>query len=133
VAIDSVPQGQGHCTATAEIVADIFGLTPEAIRVEPAIDTGKDAWSIAAGNYSSRFAGATADAVHLAATRLRNRLAGIAAAQLNAPAPAAMLRPLGWPPANGSNRPFSVTQLRIRNGSSCPIPAVRNSCPDRLG
>jgi len=84
VAIDSVPQGQGHCTATAQIVADIFGLTPETIRVEAAIDTGKDAWSIAAGNYSSRFAGGTAGAVHLAATRLKNRLAGIAAAQLNA-------------------------------------------------
>jgi 2-furoyl-CoA dehydrogenase large subunit len=84
VAIDSVPQGQGHHTATAQIVADIFGLAPEAIRVEAAIDTGKDAWSIAAGNYSSRFAGATAGAVHIAATRLRNRLAGIAAAQLNA-------------------------------------------------
>jgi 2-furoyl-CoA dehydrogenase large subunit len=84
VAIDSVPQGQGHCTATAQIVADIFGLTPEAIRVDAAIDTGKDAWSIAAGNYSSRLAGATAGAVHLAATRLKNRLAGIVAAQLNA-------------------------------------------------
>ena len=84
VAIDSVPQGQGHRTATAQIVADIFGLAPEAIQVEAAIDTGKDAWSIAAGNYSSRFAGATAGAVHLAATRLRSRLAGIAAAQLNA-------------------------------------------------
>jgi len=84
VAIDSVPQGQGHRTATAQIVADIFGLAPEAIAVGAAIDTGKDAWSIAAGNYSSRFAGATAGAVHIAATRLRNRLAGIAAAQLNA-------------------------------------------------
>jgi 2-furoyl-CoA dehydrogenase large subunit len=84
VAIDSVPQGQGHRTATAQIVADIFGLAPAAIRVEGAIDTGKDAWSIAAGNYSSRFAGATAGAAHIAATRLRDRLAGIAAAQLNA-------------------------------------------------
>jgi len=83
VAIDSVPQGQGHCTATAQIVADIFGLAPEAIRVEAAIDTGKDAWSIAAGNYSSRFAGATAGAAHIAATRLRGRLARIAAAQMN--------------------------------------------------
>jgi 2-furoyl-CoA dehydrogenase large subunit len=84
VAIDSVPQGQGHRTATAQIVADIFGLAPAAIRVEGAIDTGKDAWSIAAGNYSSRFAGATAGAAHIAATRLRDRLAGVAAAQLNA-------------------------------------------------
>jgi len=84
VAIDSMPQGQGHRSATAQIVADIFGLAPEAIQVEGAIDTGKDAWSIAAGNYSSRFAGATAGAAHIAATRLRERLAGIAAAQLNA-------------------------------------------------
>ena len=27
-------------------------------------------------------------------------------------------------PANRSSRPFPVTQLTIRNGSSCPIPAV---------
>src|SRR5438046_9971384 len=43
----------------------------------------RDAWSIAAGNYSSRFAGATAGAAYLAATRLRDKLARIAAAQLN--------------------------------------------------
>jgi 2-furoyl-CoA dehydrogenase large subunit len=83
VAIDSVPQGQGHCTVTAQIVADVFGLTPAAIRVDARFDTGKDAWSIAAGNYSSRFAGATAGAVYLAATRIRGRLARVAAAQLN--------------------------------------------------
>jgi len=84
VRLSSTPNGQGHATVAAQIVADIFGLAPEAVAVDAAIDTGKDAWSIAAGNYSSRFAGATAGAVHLAATRLRNRLAGIAAAQLNA-------------------------------------------------
>ena len=83
VAIDSVPQGQGHRTVTAQVVADVFGLAPAAIRVEAALDTGKDAWSIAAGNYSSRFAAATAGAAHLAAARLREKLAGIAAAQLN--------------------------------------------------
>jgi 2-furoyl-CoA dehydrogenase large subunit len=83
VAIDSVPQGQGHRTVTAQIVADVFGLPPATIRVEAALDTGKDAWSIAAGNYASRFAAATAGAAHLAAVRLRARLAGIAAAQLN--------------------------------------------------
>jgi hypothetical protein len=31
------------------------------------------------------------------------------------------------PLPNRRSRPFSVTQLRIRNGSSCPIPAVRNT------
>jgi 2-furoyl-CoA dehydrogenase large subunit len=83
VAIDSVPQGQGHRTVTAQIVADVFGFSPAAIRVDAGLDTGKDAWSIAAGNYSSRFAGATAGAAHIAATRLKGRLARIAAAQLN--------------------------------------------------
>jgi 2-furoyl-CoA dehydrogenase large subunit len=83
VAIDSVPQGQGHRTVTAQIVADVFGLDPAAIRVEAALDTGKDTWSIAAGNYASRFAGATAGAAYLAATRLKQRLAAVAAAQLN--------------------------------------------------
>jgi hypothetical protein len=28
------------------------------------------------------------------------------------------------PGSDGASRPFSVTQLRIRNGSSCPIPAI---------
>lgn len=83
VTIDSTPQGQGHRTVTAQIVADVFGLDPAAIRVEATLDTAKDAWSIAAGNYSSRFAGAVAGAAYLAATRLRDKLARIAAAQLN--------------------------------------------------
>jgi 2-furoyl-CoA dehydrogenase large subunit len=83
VAIDSLPQGQGHRTVAAQIAADVFGLAPDAIRVDATLDTGKDAWSIAAGNYSSRFAGATAGAVYLAAARLRGRLVQIAAAQLN--------------------------------------------------
>ena len=81
--IDSLPQGQGHRTAAAQIIGDVFGLPPSAVRVEAALDTGRDAWSIAAGNYSSRFAGATAGAAYLAANRLRDKLGRIAAAQLN--------------------------------------------------
>jgi len=83
VRIDSLPQGQGHRTVAAQVVADVFGLEPNAIRVDAAFDSGKDAWSIAAGNYSSRFAGATAGVAHLAATRLKSKLARTAAAQLN--------------------------------------------------
>ena len=81
--IDSLPQGQGHRTTAAQIISDVFGLPPAAVRIEAALDTGRDAWSIAAGNYSSRFAGATAGAAYLAACRLRDKLAHIAAAQLN--------------------------------------------------
>jgi 2-furoyl-CoA dehydrogenase large subunit len=83
VSMASVPQGQGHRTTAAQVVADVFGLSPAEIRVHAELDTGKDAWSIAAGNYSSRFSGAVAGTIHLAATRLRDRLARIAAPQLN--------------------------------------------------
>jgi 2-furoyl-CoA dehydrogenase large subunit len=83
VHVASVPQGQGHRTVLSQVVADVFGLRPADIQVATEMDTAKDAWSIASGNYSSRFAPAVAGATHLAATRLRDKLARIAAAQLN--------------------------------------------------
>ena len=83
---DSVPQGQGHQTALAQIVADQLGLTPDEIVVSLDTDTAKDGWSIAAGNYSCRFAPASASAAHLAAVRVREKMARIAAANLNVPA-----------------------------------------------
>ena len=51
----------------AQIVADVLGLKPSDIRVITEIDTARDAWSIASGNYSSRFAAAVGGAVQLAA------------------------------------------------------------------
>jgi 2-furoyl-CoA dehydrogenase large subunit len=88
VHVASVPQGQGHRTVLAQIVADVFGLAPDDVRVVTEMDTARDAWSIASGNYASRFAPAVAGAAHLAATRLRDKLARIAAAQLNVAADA---------------------------------------------
>jgi len=81
VHVSSTPQGQGHRTAAAQVVADALGIRAEAVTVNVELDTQKDPWSIASGNYSSRFAGAVAGAVHLAATRIRDRLRHIAAAQ----------------------------------------------------
>jgi 2-furoyl-CoA dehydrogenase large subunit len=83
VHVASVPQGQGHRTVLAQVVADVLGLAPKDIRVAADMDTGKDAWSIASGNYASRFAPAVAGATHIAATRIRDRIARIAAQQLN--------------------------------------------------
>jgi 2-furoyl-CoA dehydrogenase large subunit len=131
VAIDSVPQGQGHRTVAAQIVADVFGLAPAAIRVDAAFDTATNAWSIAAGNYSSRFAGAAGGAVHLAASRLRDKLAGIAAAQLN-------LRPEDLVFADlrifaASNRENSLSFARVAaashwsSGGSPEPPALRET------
>jgi 2-furoyl-CoA dehydrogenase large subunit len=81
--VASVPQGQGHRTVLAQVVADVLGLRPQDVRVVTEMDTAKDAWSIASGNYASRFAPAVAGAAHLAATRLRGKLARVAAGQLN--------------------------------------------------
>jgi 2-furoyl-CoA dehydrogenase large subunit len=83
VIADSVPQGQGHQTALAQIVADQLGVKIEDVIVNLETDTQKDGWSIAAGNYSCRFAPATTSATHLAAVRLREKLARIAASSLN--------------------------------------------------
>ncbi len=85
VTCDSVPQGQGHETVLIQVVSEVLGVSPEFIQVNGELDTQKDAWSIAAGNYSSRFAGAVAGSAALAAERLRERLAQIAASSLNVP------------------------------------------------
>jgi 2-furoyl-CoA dehydrogenase large subunit len=83
VQVASVPQGQGHRTVLAQVVADALGLKPADINVNTEIDTAKDAWSIASGNYSSRFAPAVAGTAKIAAERLAERLARVAAAGLN--------------------------------------------------
>ena len=81
VTIASTPAGQGHMTVCAQVVADVLGLDPKDIVVNVEFDTHKDAWSVAAGNYSSRFAGAVAGTVHLAAMRVRDKLSRIVAKQ----------------------------------------------------
>ena len=88
ISVASTPQGQGHRTVLSQVVADVLGLAPGDITVNVELDTAKDAWSIASGNYSSRFAGAVAGAAHLAAMRLRERIARIASQALNVPADA---------------------------------------------
>src|SRR5262249_10439194 len=56
VQIASVPQGQGHRTVAAQIVADALGLAPPDVRVIGDLDTARDAWSIASANSPTRLA-----------------------------------------------------------------------------
>ncbi len=86
VTADSLPQGQGHATILSQIVADELGLDPREIRCNMERDTQRDPWSIATGNYSSRFSSSTAVAAQMAAVRIRAKLAQIASQSLNAPA-----------------------------------------------
>lgn len=85
VQVASTPQGQGHRTVVAQIAADALGLAPGDVRVVTDFDSAHDAWSIASGNYSSRFAAAVGGAVHLACMKVREKLARSAAARLNTP------------------------------------------------
>jgi 2-furoyl-CoA dehydrogenase large subunit len=83
VTADVTVQGQSHETVLAQIVAEELGLDAGDVEVVLELDTAKDQWSIAAGTYSSRFAGGTAVAAHMAAVQMRDKIKGIAAKQLN--------------------------------------------------
>jgi 2-furoyl-CoA dehydrogenase large subunit len=115
VQVASAPQGQGHRTVLAQVVADALGVSKDDVRVITDLDTAKDAWSIASGNYSSRFAPAVAGAAHLAATRLKDKLARIAAAQLNVRA--ADLHFAGGKIASRSNPDASLSFARVAAAS----------------
>src|SRR6185437_12543946 len=71
VSADVAVEGQGHATVLAQIVAEALGLAIDEVRVDLELDTAKDAWSIAAGTYSCRFAPGTAVAAHQAAQKIR--------------------------------------------------------------
>ncbi|MGD0023490.1 MAG: molybdopterin cofactor-binding domain-containing protein [Xanthobacteraceae bacterium] len=86
VTADSLPQGQGHATILSQIVAEQLGLNPHDIRCNMERDTQRDPWSIATGNYSSRFSSSTAVAAQMAAIRVRTKLSEIASQTLNVPA-----------------------------------------------
>jgi 2-furoyl-CoA dehydrogenase large subunit len=77
VRIGTTPQGQGHETVCAQIVADALGVGPREVEVVTELDTSTSAWTVASGNYSSRFSGVGAGAVHLAATRLAAKISAI--------------------------------------------------------
>jgi 2-furoyl-CoA dehydrogenase large subunit len=83
VRLSTTPQGQGHKTVAAQIVADTLGLEPADIDVVSELDTATDAWTVASGNYSSRFSGVGAGAVLRAAEKVERKLKALAAAQLD--------------------------------------------------
>ncbi len=81
VRLSTTPQGQGHATVAAQIVADELGVTPDAVGVVAEMDTQTSAWSIASGSYSSRFAPVASVAIRNAARKAAGKLRAIAAHQ----------------------------------------------------
>jgi 2-furoyl-CoA dehydrogenase large subunit len=83
--LDTTPNGQGHATVAAQIVADALGLNPDEIDVVTEVDTLTSAWSIASGNYSNRFAAVVVDAVAQSAGKVAHKLKVLAAEALEEP------------------------------------------------
>lgn len=77
VRLSTTPQGQGHRTVAAQIVADRLGCGIEDVEVLSELDTSVNAWSVASGNYSSRFSGVGAGAIAASADRLAEKIAAI--------------------------------------------------------
>lgn len=75
----TTPQGQGHETVAAQIVADELGIPPDRIRVLTEMDTNLLPWTITTGSYSSRFAPLASSAIARATRELREKLRRIAA------------------------------------------------------
>jgi 2-furoyl-CoA dehydrogenase large subunit len=75
----TTPQGQGHRTVVAQVVADALHVDPSDVDVVTEVDTSTSPWTIASGNYSSRFSGVAVGAVAAAAEQLAAKIATIRA------------------------------------------------------
>ena len=109
--VSSVPQGQGHATVISQVVADELGISPDDVQVGTELDTGRDPWSVASGNYSSRFSGAVTGAAHMAVARLRGRIAAIAAAHFGCDSDAIVFADGRVGPASGDAKPLPFRRL----------------------
>ena len=56
VTLGTVPQGQGHETTAAQVVADILGVTPDDVNVRAGHDTYWNSNAGFSGTYASQFA-----------------------------------------------------------------------------
>lgn len=80
--LSSTPNGQGHATVAAQIIADELGIDPSAVDVVTELDTRSSAWSIASGNYSNRFSTIVVEAVLRCARQVAGKLKDMAAEEL---------------------------------------------------
>lgn len=85
VNVGSTPNGQGHATVVAQVVADQLGVDPADVEVVTELDTLTDGWSITSGNYANRFSVAVTSAAQQAAQNVAATLRRLAAEALDAP------------------------------------------------
>jgi len=74
VSVGSCPQGQGHETTAAQVVADVLSIHPDRITVRTGFDTERNVHTGFSGTYASQFAVSGLSAVHGAAQKLKTEL-----------------------------------------------------------
>jgi 2-furoyl-CoA dehydrogenase large subunit len=84
VTMATTPQGQGHETAVAQVVADELGVSPDDVGTVDEFDSHTSVWSVSSGSYSSRFSGIASGAARKAAGEVRRQILEIGAALLEA-------------------------------------------------
>ncbi len=85
VTLGTVPQGQGHETTSAQVVADIIGCSVDQVNVRRGHDTWFNTHAGFSGTYASQFAVTGLGAVKGAAELLRDEMVKLAAFVLQAP------------------------------------------------
>jgi len=84
VTLGTTPQGQGHETTAAQVVADILGVTPEMVHVRAGYNKANHTYVGFSGTYASQFAVTGLGAVIGAAEKLRGEMVRVGAAMLGA-------------------------------------------------
>ena len=136
VRLATTPQGQGHRTVCAQVVADELGVRPEDVTVLSEMDTATVPWTVASGNYSSRFSGVGVGAVRGAPGRCARR--PTRSAPTSATLTLSLRRVAGtahWNPESLARRRWSPVSRRSRSGrrrtSTRRMPRTGSRRPER--
>ncbi len=84
VCVGSFPQGQGHETTAAQVVADELGISTDQIIVKTGFDTERNSHTGTCGTYASQFAVTGLSSVHGAVEKLKKEMKQLAAHALEA-------------------------------------------------
>jgi CO/xanthine dehydrogenase Mo-binding subunit len=83
VAVGSVPQGQGHETVGAQVVAEDLNISTDWVNVQVGFDTERNTHTSHSGTYASQFVVTSLGAIHGAVQKLRIEMLRVAEHLLN--------------------------------------------------
>ncbi len=113
--------GQAHETTTAQVVADILGVSPDQVTVISPFDSESSPWGTAAANSGNNFHLYDIGAVHGAATKLKAKVTDLASHLLDADPEELVFS--GGKVARADGKTITFTELgRVAYGNQARIP-----------